>query len=70
MTDRVRQQFTDYLLGNLEGSEMEDIRARLESDPAYRRAATDLGRIVALKQDLPPPPGLAKRTCERVFDPD
>ena len=38
MTDRVRQQVLDYLLGALDDSEMEAVEARLESDPAYRQA--------------------------------
>ena len=38
MTDRVRQQVLDYLLGALDDSEMEAVKARLESDPVYRQA--------------------------------
>ena len=38
MTDRVRQQVLDYLLGALDDSEMEDVQARLKSDPVYRQA--------------------------------
>ena len=38
MTDRVRQQVLDYLLGVLDDSEMEAVKARLESDPVYRQA--------------------------------
>ena len=38
MTDRVRQQVLDYLLGALDDAEMEAVKARLESDPVYRQA--------------------------------
>ena len=38
MTDRVRQQVFDYLLGALDDSEMEVVKARLGSDPVYRQA--------------------------------
>lgn len=78
MTDRVRKQVLDYLLGALDDSEMEDVKARLESDPVYRqamhRARGDMarlgkiGRLQGLKQEITPPPGLAERTCECLFD--
>jgi type II secretory pathway pseudopilin PulG len=73
MTDRVRQQVFDYLLGTLDESEMEDLRARLEHDPAYRHAmrlaSRDLGRLRGLKCEVPVPPRLAERTCDLVFNP-
>jgi hypothetical protein len=74
MTDRVRQQVLDYLLGTLDDSEMEDVRARLRSDPAYREAIEwargDMVRLQEIRRETQsPPPRLAERTCELVFDP-
>ncbi len=85
MTDRVRKQLLDYLLGALDDSEMEAIEARLQSDPSYRQAMCqarrDLLRInemarlsnmvrgEGVRRELAPPPRLAERTCEFLFDP-
>jgi hypothetical protein len=73
MTGRVRQQVLDYLLGNLDESEVAQVRARLESDPDYRRellsARSELGRMRRLLRETPVPEELAERTCCAVFDP-
>ena len=73
MTDQVRRELVDYLLGSLDESEMDGVRARLQSDPSYRYAMRlangDLCRLRALKRDVPPPPRLAERTCKKVLDP-
>ena len=73
MTDRVRQQVLDYLLGVLDDSEMEAVTARLESDPVYRRAMSWARRckirLDGERAEVAPPPRLAERTCEFLFDP-
>jgi hypothetical protein len=73
MKERVRQQVLDYLLGALDDSEMEAVKARLESDPVYRRALDwvrgDLVRLQGIRRDVVPPPRLAERTCQFLFDP-
>ncbi len=76
MTDQVRQQVLDYLLGTLEESERGEVAARLESDPLYRHAiplasveAARLRAFKELEQEPAVPPGLAARTCAIVFDP-
>ena len=70
--DRVRQQVLDYLLGTLDDSEMEAVRARLESDSAYRhamrKACSAMVRLQCLGPDVSTPPQLAGRTCEFLFD--
>ncbi|MEI8371328.1 MAG: hypothetical protein WCJ35_00685 [Planctomycetota bacterium] len=77
MADRVRQHVLDYLLGALDDSEMEAVKARLESDPVYRRAMYlakgnmarfgNLMRAGGMRRDIVPPPRLAERTCEFLF---
>jgi hypothetical protein len=71
-SNQVRQQVMDYLLGALDDSEMEAVRARLESDPLYRQAmrrtSSAMVRLQGLGRDISPPPRLARRTCEFVFD--
>jgi hypothetical protein len=73
MTGRVRQQVLDYLLGNLEESEVAEIRARLESDLECRRellsARSDLERLRRLLKETRVPEKLAERACRAVFDP-
>jgi hypothetical protein len=73
MTGRVRQQILDYLLGNLDESEVAEVGARLESDPEYRRellsARGELARMRRLLRETPVPDELAVRTCSTVFDP-
>jgi anti-sigma factor RsiW len=73
MTDRVRRQVLDYLLGALDDAETAAVQARLESDPVYRDALDwARGRLVRLassRRAAAPPPGLAERTCEFLFDP-
>ena len=73
MAGRVRQQIVDFLLGSLDESEMDAVRARLDIDPEYRRelllARCDLGRLRRLKRETPVPDELAERTCRIVFDP-
>ncbi len=73
MTDPVRQQVLDYLLGVLDDSEMEAVKARLESDPVYRQAMHqvhgDLARLQGMRRQVASPPGLAERTCEFLFNP-
>src|SRR5208283_5570487 len=73
MRKRVRQQVLDYLLCALDESEMEAVRDRLESDPHYRqeidRALGDIARLQDMREDVVPPPGLAERTCQYLFDP-
>jgi hypothetical protein len=73
MTERIRQQVLGYLLAALDESEMEDVRARLESDPDYRDALEQvycgLLRLHGLEREGGVPGGLAARTCKSVFDP-
>ena len=73
MADRVREQVLDYLLGGLDDSETETVQARLEVDPVYKRAmcraSSDMALFDRLRREIVPPPGLAKRTCEFLFDP-
>jgi hypothetical protein len=73
MTDRVRQRVLDYLLGVLDDSDMDAVKNRLESDPLYRQALPwarrDLVRLHRARQVSVPPPGLAERTCDFLFDP-
>ncbi len=73
MTDGVRQQVLGYLLGALDDSEMEAVKARLESDPAYRqamrRAQGGTAQLGVLRRAVTPPPGLAERTCRLIFNP-
>ena len=79
MTDRVRKQVVDYLLGALDDSELEAVKARLESDPVYRQALHrargdmarlgNMGRLRGMRREVSPPPRLAERTCEFLFDP-
>jgi hypothetical protein len=73
MADRVRKQVLDYLLGVLDESETEEVRARLESDPIYRQAMRgacgDMKRLRGLQENVVPPPQLAERTCEFLFNP-
>ena len=73
MRDQVRQQVFDYLLGALDSREMEAVEVRLGSDPDYQQALDwareQLGRLEALRNDFLPPAGLAKRTCQLLFDP-
>jgi hypothetical protein len=73
MTKQVRQQVRDYLLGVLDEAEMADVCARLESDPAYRRALrvaqSEIDRLRCVQSDTEVPRGLARRTCNVVFDP-
>jgi len=73
MTQRVRQQVLDYLLCALDESEMEAVRARVESDPVYwqemDRALGEVARLRRMREEVFPPPGLAERTCQYLFDP-
>ena len=54
---------------------MEAVKARLEADPIYQQAMDwapgNMGWLQGLRPGLAvsPPPQLAKRTCDRVFDP-
>src|SRR5208282_4177094 len=70
---QVRQQVLDYLLGALDDSEVEAVKARLESDPVYRQAAHwargDMVRLQDIRRPVRPPPRLAERTCDFLFDP-
>ena len=71
MIDVVREQVLGYLLGALDDAEMEQVRARLESDESYRvqwvELRRQLGEPAALRSEFDPPPGLAERTCRLVF---
>lgn len=71
MIHRVRKQLLSYLLGALDDSEAELVRARLESDPIYQRELAyvrrQLDQLRGAKQGFAPPPGLARRTCDFVF---
>ena len=44
MTDPVQEQLLGYLLGALDDAEMEQVRARLESEEAYQTAWAILRR--------------------------
>jgi len=69
--DRVREQILGYLLGILDDSERERVEACLERDPEYQRQWAELRRRLAhfeaAEETYPPPPGLARRTCNFVF---
>ena len=75
MTDRAREEIVGYLLGALDDSEREALEVRLKTDPEYqrqwaivRRQMGQLTPIVGqLADDVPPPAGLARRTCDFVF---
>jgi hypothetical protein len=72
MTDAVREQVLGYLLGALDDAEMEQVRARLESEEAYRQEWIALGRhlqhLEAVRSAAgAPPSGLAQRTCQFIF---
>ena len=71
MIHRVRKQLLSYLLGALDDSEAELVKARLESDPIYQRELAyvrrQLDQLRVAKQEIAPPPGLARRTCDFVF---
>ena len=71
MTERVREQVLGFLLGVLDDSEMDQVRARLQTDPVYQRALVrvrlELGRVDVSPVEFDPPPGLAQRTCDFVF---
>ncbi len=73
MSDRVRKQVLGYLVGALDDSEMEAVKALLESDPAYRqamrRARSGIAPLSVLRHAATPPWGLAERTCRFIFDP-
>jgi len=72
-TERVRQHVLDYLLCALDEPEMEAVKARLESDPVYRRerdrTLAEMARLRGMGRNTVPPPGLAERTCRYLFDP-
>ena len=71
MIDRVREQVLGYLLGALNGSETERVKALVETDSAYRRQWLDvrceLDGLDRTALECEPPPGLARRTCQFVF---
>jgi hypothetical protein len=71
MSDRVREQLLGYLLGALDDSERVEIESRLRDDPEFRKELVLLRRqlesLGAAECDCAPPPGLAERTCARVF---
>ena len=71
MTDAVREQVLGYLLGALDDAERERVRARLESEEAYRLEWIALGRqlqqLEAYRSAAEVPPGLAQRTCQFIF---
>jgi len=79
MTDRVRQQVLDYLLGALDDSETDVVKACLRSDPVYQKAMylargdmlrlSNLVRVGGMRREVVSPPRLAERTCEFLFDP-
>ena len=73
MTDQVRQQVLDYLLGALDDSEMDAVAALLSSEPAYQQALPwargEMLRLEVARPEVSPPPGLAQRTCRLVFNP-
>lgn len=72
MGDRKQQrQLLGYLLGALDEGEQERVQRRLARDPGL---AADLARVEESLEPLravtrvhQPPPGLAARTCRRVF---
>jgi hypothetical protein len=71
MTDPVQEQVLGYLLGALDDAEMEQVRARLEREPAYQQAWATLRRrlreLDAAETKFAHPAGLAERTCRFIF---
>ena len=52
MTDVVREQVLGYLLGALDDAEMEQVRARLESEESYRLEWIALRRLFGEREAL------------------
>ncbi len=71
MSDRIEEQLLGYLLGALDDSEREILEEDLRHDPQLRRALNRVRRSLRCLHhadgDEPPPPGLAHRTCDRIF---
>jgi hypothetical protein len=71
MIDSVREELLGHLLGALEDSEQEAIQKRLQSEPELVRELSAVRRqlvvLETVRRDFDPPPGLAERTCSRVF---
>ncbi len=72
MVDRkLERQLLGYLIGALDGREEDRVKRRLARDPAasdaLRRLEDRLEPLRTVTRTHEPPPGLAARTCERVF---
>jgi hypothetical protein len=70
MADRDREQLLGYLLEALEDSERESLEVQLKHDLRLREELAEwdrtLRRLDVDRGYLPPPPGLAERTCRLV----
>jgi hypothetical protein len=72
MTDSERELLLGRLLGALEEEENELLDARLATDPEYRKELVLMHRLLEpldrRRVEFAPPPGLAQRTCQMVFE--
>ncbi len=70
MTNPVRGQLLDHLLGALDEPEQEAVARQLQDDPQLRRDYVSLQSRIEVVQSVrvqfPPPSGLARRTCDFV----
>lgn len=70
MTRSESELLLGYLLGALEDADRASLEKRLRNDPslldALNRARALLRPLSAVRDDEPPPPGLAQRTCRLV----
>jgi len=71
MSNPVREQLLGYLLGALDEAEQASIEEQLERDPRLRLELAEMREMLrpleASRDEFAPPPGLASRTCQRVF---
>jgi hypothetical protein len=70
MSNPLHEQLLGHLLGALDEPEQHEIAAQLRSDPGLQaelsRMRGRLAPLEACRYELPPPPGLAERTCRVV----
>ncbi len=66
----MREQLLGFLIGALESDEHHQVEARLKSDSTLQHELEliheSLEPLRAGEGDLPPPPGLAQRTCQAI----